>query len=205
MDEKGDVLVTQGARSVAGFEATLGKLTRLMDLRAKAATGDAGAQIDLALAEGDLDLIPFEEVQKRIEGKKLTDAQKAMLAEVEYGSMIASIYKATDKAAQQELAKKIADCFVAGRLPTDAGRKQAFYQVTLSYAMNEGDPDLAQKALDVLRPMLEQEHGKDNPQLQNSFRRVEDKIAEMREAQKEGCGADEGIEEGCGEESEKDK
>jgi hypothetical protein len=34
---------------------------------------------------------------------------------------------------------------------------------------------------------------------------VADKIAEMRDAEKEGCGEDEGIEEGCGEESEKDK
>ena len=108
MDAEGSVLVTQGARSVAGFEANLGKLQRLFDARAKAKAGDAAAEIDVALSEGELDMIPFEEVQKRLENKKLTEAQTAMLGEVELGAMVSALHKAEDEATGKAALKTIA-------------------------------------------------------------------------------------------------
>ncbi len=201
MDAEGSVLVTQGARSVAGFEANRGKIQRLFDARAKAKAGDADAEIDVALYEGELDMIAFDEVRKRLENRKLTDEQKSLLGEVELGAMVSALHKAEDEATGKAALKTIVDAFVTGRMPNDEDRKQPFLQAVLSYAVNEEDPDLAQKAFEPLKALYQEVHGKDNPQLQQWVNRVEDKIAEMRAARKEGGGSDEGIEEGCGEES----
>ncbi|MCK6459099.1 MAG: hypothetical protein L6Q95_04310 [Planctomycetes bacterium] len=201
MDQEGEVLTTQGARTVKGFEATLGKLQRLFDARAKARGGDAAAEIDVALSEGELGMIAFDEAKKRLGDRKLTDAQKVLLADLELGSMITDLQNAKDEAAQRALMKRIADSAAGGQLPADGEKKEIFLRITLNYAVNEEDPDLAQKAFDALKPIYEEMSGKDNPRLQEWMRRVEDKIAEMRSAKKEGCGSDEGMEEGCGEES----
>lgn len=203
MDDEGAVLAVQGDRSVAGFEKTLnGKVKRFLDVRAKAQAGDPVAQIDLTLLEGDLGRIPLEEVQKRLAGKTLSDTQKVMLGDVELGALIADLQKAKDEATAKAGMKKIADAFAEGRVPSGDEKKQQFLQIVLGYAVSEEDADLAQKAFDPLKVLLEQAHGQDNPQVQQWTQRVADKIAEIRDAQKkEGCGADEGIEEGCGEES----
>jgi hypothetical protein len=206
MDAEGGVLAVQGDRTVEGFEKTLAdKVQRFLDLSAKAKAGDPVAQIDLALLECDLGRSTFEEMQKRLENKQLSDAQKAMLLDVELGAMITELQKAQDEATQKAGMKRIVDAFAGGRVPNDKEKKQIFFQVVLGYAVGEEDPDLADRAFQPLKALYEEAHGKDNPQLQQWSQRVADKIAEMRDAQKEGCGSEEGTEEGCGEESGKDK
>ncbi|HEX5137179.1 MAG TPA: hypothetical protein VFY93_09415 [Planctomycetota bacterium] len=198
MDEEGGVLAVQGERTVAGFQKTLAdKVQRFLDLRAKAKAGDPAAQIELTLLEGDLGRISFEEVQTRLKGKKLTDEQQAMLGDVELGAMISELQKSEDEAAAKPRMKRIADTFASGRLPRDAEKKQMFLQITLSYAVSEEDPDLVEKAFGPLKAIYEQQLGND-PRVQEWARKIEDKIAEMRDAQK-GSGSDSGIEEGCGE------
>jgi hypothetical protein len=197
MDDEGGVLAVQGDRSVAGFEKTLtDKVQRFLDLRAKAKAGDPVAQIDFTLLEGDLGRISFEEVQNRLKDKKLSDEQKAMLGDVELGAMIAELNKSKDQAEAKPRMKKIADTFASGRLPRDTEKKMTFLQVTLSYAVSEENPDLAEKAYGPLKALFEQQYG-DDPRVQAWARKVEDKIAEMRDAQKD-TGSDSGIEEGCG-------
>lgn len=207
LDQGGDLIAKQpgNARTVEGFQKTLdGDVKHFADLQAKAKAGDPAAQVDLALLEGDLGRIPFEEIEQRIAGKELSEAQSAMLVDVELGLLMAELDKAKSEDEANASAKKVADSFGAGRIPNDAEKKQRFIQISLSYAVREENPDLAQKAFDALRPLYEAQHGKDNPQLQRWIQQVSDKIAEMRAAT-EGCGDDEGMEEGCGEESEGDK
>ncbi len=198
MDEEGSVLATQGDRTVAGFDATFKRLQRLFDLRAKARSGDAAAEIDVALLEGDLELIAFDEVQKRLEGKKLSDAQNGLFKDVELSSMMAEVDKAPDEAAGKAVAKKLADAYAAGRLPATKERKQRFFFILLQYADSEQDADLAQKALDAVKPMLKEEMG-DDPRLAAWIQKRQDAIEELRAKKEGGCGGDEGMEEGCGE------
>lgn len=198
MDETGGVLAVPGDRSVEGFQKILGgKVKEFTDLRAKAQSGDAVAQIDFALLEGNLGRISYEDVQKRLEGKKLSDVQKALLGDVELGVLMADVGKATDKTSAQTAMKKVAEAYAAGRVPTGSEKKMEFLGIVLQEGLTEEDPDLAQKALDAVKPLYEEAYGKDNPKLQQWLQGVADKISEMRAAE-EGCGEEEGIEEGCG-------
>lgn len=203
MDDDGTIITVQDDRTVAGFDKTFKeKVQRFLELRAKAQSGDPGAQIDFALLEGDLGRIKFDEVQKRLEGKKLSDAQKQVLGEVELGAMIAAAADATDEGAFRDAAKRLADGFAAGRVPATNERKQPFFNILLQYGLSEKNPDLAQKSLDALKPILRETLGDNNERLEAAIRKMDDKIAELREPKKEGGGGDEGIEEGCGEEPE---
>ncbi len=202
MDDAGNVLAKQPdtERTVEGFRKTLaGSVQRFLDLRAKAQAGDAAAQIEFALLEGDMGTIPFEEVQKRLEGKKLSDAQKAQLGELEMGAMIAAVGKAEGEDASRAAMKKVADAYAAGRMPAAKERQYEFLNILLTYGMAEEDPDLAQKALDALKPVLREMMGTGNKRLEDQISALEDKIADLRAAKEGGKGGDEGIEEGCGE------
>lgn len=202
MDDEGGVIAVQGERTVAGFEKTLnGKAQRFLDLKAKAASGDAAAQIDFALLEGELGRVPFEDLKKRLAGKKLSDAQTAALGDVELGAMMAVVQGAQDEATARAGLKVVADAFASGRLPADTQRRQTFLGFTLSYALSTEDAALAQKAFEPLKALIEEEHGKDNEQVKEWVRKVGHKIADLRAASEEQSGSDEGIEEGCGEES----
>ena len=206
MDETGGVVAVQGDRSVAGFQKTLAEsVQQFLDLRAKAQSGDAAAQIEFALLEGDLGRIPFADLQNRLKGKKLSDAQKVRVGDIELGTLIAEVDKAREDAARGAAMKSVADAYAAGRLPSGSERKMEFLGIVLRHGLVTEDPDLAQKAIDTLKPLYEEAYGKDNPKLQQHLQQVSDKIAELRDAKAGGCGSDEGIEEGCGEESEGSK
>lgn len=206
MDEEGGIIVVQDDRSVAGFQKTFQeRVQRFLDLRAKAQSGNAAAQVDFALLEGDLGRIPFADVQKRLEGKTLSDAQKTTLADVELGSLIGEVSKAQDEQSGRAAMKKVADAYAAGRVPAAGERRMQFFGIVLQHGLLEEDPDLAQKALDAVKPLYEEAYGKDNPKLQQYFLQISDKIAELRGAKTEGGGKDEGIEEGGGEEPAGDK
>jgi hypothetical protein len=198
------VVAIQGDRSVAGFDRTLKEgVQRFLDLRAKAAAGDATAQIEFALLEGDLGRIKFDELSKRLEGKALSDSQKEALKSVQAGAVLAEAKAALNngrgsKEAWGIAGKMLADAYAAGLMPAAAERKQEFCAILLQYALNvQKDADLAQRALDDLKPLLEA-MGADNPQVGKWLRVQEDKIAELRAQEKEGGCGDEGIEEGCG-------
>jgi len=127
-----------------------------------------------------------------------------MLGDVELGELIREVGKAQDEATAKAAMKKIADTYAAGRVPQATERKMEFFGIVLQHAFVEEDPDLAQKALDVIKPLYEEAYGKDNPKLQKWLQDREDQIAELRHAAENGCGEkDEGIEEGCGEDKDK--
>lgn len=199
MDAEGNVLVTQGERTVAAFDATFQRLQRLFDLRAKAKNGDAATEIEVALLEGDLEIIAYDEVRKRIEGKKLSDAQTEMLKDLELAAMITEVSNSTDQETGLAAAKKVADAYAAGRVPVAKGRKQQFFFILLQYGHSQEDAVLAQKALDAVTPILKEEMGND-PRLNAWLQKQQDGIDALRATKEEGCGEeDEGIEEGCGE------
>ena len=181
-------------------------MKQFLDLEAKAKAGDEAAQIELTLREGDLGRITFDEVQKLLAGKKLTEDQNTMLVDLELSGLVDALSNVKSEDEARAAAKKVADSFLAGRIPNAAEKKQRFVQIAFSYGMREEVPDLAQKAFEALKSIYEEQHGKDNPQLQKWEEQISSKIAEMRAAKEEkGSEEEEGTEEGCGEESGEDK
>jgi hypothetical protein len=181
LDEEGEVLAVPGDRTIAGFERTLKEdVRRFLDLRASARSGDPAARIDFALLECDLGRISLTDLQQRLEGKSLSDAQRAVLAEVEAGALIAEVAKSRDRAAAQ----KVAGAWARGQMPRGNERRIEFLEIVLQCGLDEGDPDLAQKALDTISPLYEEAYGKDTPKLQQWFRDITERIADLRARKK---------------------
>jgi hypothetical protein len=204
LDDEGGLIAAQPGRerTVEGFQKTLaGTVQAFLDLRAKARSGDATAQIDFALLEGDLGRITFEEVQQRLGDGKLSDAQTAKLRGVEASAVLAAAVKELQTVRDEEgflpVGKKVADAYAQGLMPDGTERRQQFLSVAFNYALATKDAALATKALDALKPVIKELAG-DDPRVADWIKSQEGKIAALGEAKKEGCG-DEGVEEGGGE------
>jgi hypothetical protein len=203
MDDGGGIVAVHQLRemadlSVAAFEKTYkGPVQHFLDLRAKAQSGDAAAQVEFTLLEGQLNRIGFDEASNRLDGKTLTDAQKTALSDLEFAGMINALKGARDEASHKAALKTIADTFAAGRAPSGGDDRGMFLDASLGYAIREKNADLAQKAVDALKPFYEEKVGKDDPRLQQWHKQVSDKIAEIR-AEKAPPPSDEGIEESDG-------
>jgi hypothetical protein len=194
MDEEGSVLTIQGERTVAAFEATLKTLHRLVELRGKARSGDAAAELEVALLEGDLDMIAFDELQKRVEGKKLSAEQTALVGEIEMRGLIGAVRNARqDPDAANAAAKKLAEAYAAGRVPASKGQQETLYFIVFQHALSEADPDLAQKAFDAAKALVKERVGAD-PGFDTWVKGMQDKIDDVRAQKEGGCGGDEGIE-----------
>lgn len=206
MDDAGGVIAAQPGRdrTVEGFRKTLaGNVQHFLELRAKATSGDPAAQIDFALLEGDLGRITFDEVQQRLEGKKLSDAQKLQCGGVQAGAVLAGVMKELQSVRDEQgfvpVGKKIADAYAEGLMPNGAERRQQYLSIVFNYALIQKDAAMATKALDAMKPVLKEMVG-DDPRLADYFKGLEAKIEALGEAKEEGCGEeDEGIEEGSGE------
>jgi hypothetical protein len=202
MDDEGQVIAVQPGRerTVEGFQKTLaGDVKRFMDLRAKALSGDAAAQIDFALLKGELGWVPFEDLKKQLDGKELSDAQRQQLRALEANALLAEVAKELAAAKSDDgfvaPAKRIVDAYAQGLLPSGPERQQQYLSIVFSYALFQKDAALAKKALDALTPVLKQMVG-DDPRLAAWIRDQEDKIAALNDA---GAADDEGIDEGSGE------
>jgi len=202
MDDEGQVIAVQPGRerTVEGFQKTLaGDVQRFMDLRAKALSGDAAAQVDFTLLKGELGWIPFEDLKKQLDGKELSGAQRQQLGGLQANALLAEVAKELAVAQNGDgfavPAKKIVDAYAQGLLPSGAERQQQYLGIVFSYGLVQKDAALARKAFDALKPVVKQMVG-DDPRLAAWIREQEDKIAALKDASAED---DEGIDEGCGE------
>ncbi len=193
MDEEGGIVAIEEERSVAGFRKTFHeRVRRFMDLRAKARSGDLAAQVDFALLEGDLGRVRFAELRKRLEGKDLSAAQKVIMQDVELGEMIRDVTDAQDDATAHANLDKLAAAYARGRSPSGGERRRQFLALVLEYALGHDDADLAQRALDAVRPLYEEAYGKDNVELQGWLRQTSEQINDLRAAKAGGCGCEDG-------------
>ncbi len=152
MDARGDVITTQGDRSVAGFEKTGSKVLRYNEAKLKADKGDEAAKIDLVLSELDFGKIKLAEAKEKLKDAKLSKEQEAWLAEIEVNAEVAELARgARSKEARIEAGKKFREMKRAGRIPTDDGAFQPFYIFMLDLAESEGDAVLFEEALAELK------------------------------------------------------
>jgi len=201
MDANGDVITEADGRSVEDFRKTGAKIVKLGELRKKAAAGDEAAVIELALLEGELGLAKYAEVEKRLAGKTLTDAQKATLTELHANSAVKDVLESLTPGGGEDALRAATEKLLAlkkeGLAPTSPQLRFPFYNLLLRYGMMEKDPDLATDALNELKKMVPME----DAGMAAKVRAIEDQIEEMRHPEKS-CGPDD--EEGCGEDMEED-
>ena len=121
MDAGGDVLTTQGDRSIEGFDKTLGALTDMMKLEKMAKAGDKSAATPLFIAKLKLARYNFEEAKAK--RKKLPSESKSQRKKIdklfiglEADEIIQSINRRDPDSAEAATDKLLA-MHKAGRIP----------------------------------------------------------------------------------------
>jgi hypothetical protein len=200
MNESGDVLSPQGDRSVKGFQATHDKLSLYMELRKRVADGDTSAEIDLAMMECELAIIDFGELEEKLEGKELTDAQKAKLEVLEVDGTLDEMLKVLNaggrgnQQALQSAGKELLALHRKGRQPSDNQKQLVFFNILYHYSQAVKDWNLAEEALTEMGKRLPQENQRAQTWLETQLKRVAELKAEPSGEEE----TDEGIEESDG-------
>jgi hypothetical protein len=156
MDAEGNVLITQGQRSVPAFEESRVKLQGLMDVRTQiAALGDgkkeekAKLERSLLLAEIDLQIPKAEDAKKRAEALGLGKDDMAIVDRYAFGAELRALRGKTRELGADAVAAQVAEMAKAGKLPTK-DTEAWFWQMSLTYAAKNADGELGQKAFDAL-------------------------------------------------------
>lgn len=197
MDAEGEVIATQGDRTVGGFESTLGLLDQRAALKAKADGGDATAKIDLMILDTQLGQMDFDELDGELETVTLNDAQKKTFQQLKANAVVkdtlAMLRRARgDKAAMAEAGKEFYGLYKTGVHPT--GPLETFYWDMLrQHAEANKDVQLMGDAVGRLKVLL-----KDNQRAGPYIEKWEKTLAEMKGAATEGCGDGCGCDDGCG-------
>ncbi len=162
LDAGGAMLAKHQATSMAdmsmeGFERTAsGPVKEYLDLKAKAASGDKGAIVQLALKEATMGSIADgETLKKRLAGMELTAEQKTTVSGLMTDFKFAKALKAanalfkTDQAtARKQLGAAIVKILNAGEMPTK--KYAGLLRFAFGYCLKEGELGAAEKALEGL-------------------------------------------------------
>jgi len=186
MDASGAKLAQQaGPMSIDQFqEMASGPVQEYLDLKAKAASGDEKAIIELTLKEAEMGSIPdAATLDSRLSGVELTDAQKAKVASLKTDFKIDALFQKamglakTDRAGAREMwGAGVAKMVKAGDKPSQKNAVH-FYQTAFGYGLQKGDLDVATKALAGLKDAL-----KDEPRAAQFLKQAEQRLEQARAA-----------------------
>jgi hypothetical protein len=154
MDAEGEVIHTQGDRSVAGFQRSFTALDVLAKIDEKAAADDPAAATKLFLAKLALDKFEFEAaVAERAKLTAVTDEEALEIEEMLTNLEVQHVMKEAgrDRAAA---GKRFAAMYADGKVPTGFAAR-AFFSAIMAHAEAEGDADLFEQAMDAMKEALD--------------------------------------------------
>jgi len=163
MDKDGTVVArhTQDF-SVPEFERMARNAQAVVDLRKKAAGGDSAAKADLALMEVRSGVLDFYDLEDRLEGLKLTDAQKHMSLRLELEASVdetAMVLRKTPRAeraeARAEAGSEFLESFQAGVYSVGTRAQRLFWGALAAYAVKGGNGVLLGLVLAPAKEQLE--------------------------------------------------
>jgi hypothetical protein len=158
LDAEGNVLATQGERTVAGFEKTLKAIGDYAILEKKAAAGDKTVACDLLLtgvAMGKINFAAAKEQAAKL-GKLDAEQQKKVdetLLNLEVADVMSGV-RTQEQAT--EAGKKFAQMMNEGRIPTGSAARN-FYAVILTAMEAEKDVAGFEKVLGAYKKLIENE------------------------------------------------
>ena len=194
MDTEGEVIAQHnGARDASGFQESLDKAAKFIDLQKRAAAGERDAIIELALVECQMGRIKIAECEARLkDAGELNEAQKATLAGLRIdGKVNAQLEKLKSggggQAALEAAAKEFMGMLKAGEIPSGGMAKNVFVQVLAQYTQRSENVE----DLKTIRAFLKEEL-KDNPRAQGFLDRLSGQIADLEAKAEEPEEEDEG-------------
>ena len=159
LDETGGLLARhRESPTVKEFEIMLHKVKASVKLRKQAAGGDKAAAIDLLLLECEIHRIDLADLEEKVEGKTLSEAQKkrfkALAADEEVAEMIPLIDRSNYSAAMLgDAGETFVEHLNGGGIPL--GRKTgSYYWLCIgTYAWDKKDSELVERSLKELEPL----------------------------------------------------
>ncbi len=150
MDKDGNVVARHSQDfSVAQFRRLTADAQAVVDWRVKAATGDKNAKAELALAEVRSGVLDFYDLEERLEGLELTDAQKTMVARLELEASVletAMVLRKTPRAkrpdAMADAGSDFVEAYEAGLRPVGRRAQWIFWNALAEHASKTGNAKL---------------------------------------------------------------
>lgn len=181
MDAEGEVIHTQGDRSVEGFEKSLVALAKLKELEAKVAAGDKAAAWELLIAKWDLGMLEREDVETaKASMKELNDKQKAklawMLVELEVNELSAAtrVRDAEQRKVALEKAAKRFQEILASKHELGKDTAPTLWSTLMQWADENQNAEMFGKAVAFF-----EEHYKDEPRAERWLTGLRERLAEL--------------------------
>lgn len=185
MDSDGNVVVQhKGPRTVAAFGQTVDKAITILDMKAKAASGDKAAMAEVLLIELEMGTLPLSEFEEKIkDAAELDDGQKARLEKVRVNAELAEAMQAGEGKSPEQavaaIAPKLLEMKNAGRVPTSEEEYANFWSVLLEHAYAQKDLALFEESLGALKSRFG-----NNPRAKGFFDQQEKRLDELKSAGK---------------------
>ncbi len=185
LDAEGSVIARHDAEdpSVKALEETGGKVARSLELRKKAAAGDEAAQLDLLIAQCDLGVIEFSDLEGEVEGKTLAPEQERAIgtlrADATVSDMQAVLRKNRDQAAKDLVAEEFVALYRKGTHPGRASSRRFYWIVIAGQAVAKKDAAMLKDAIAGLRAA----HGAEPPpHVAKQLEELDGKLKELEAA-----------------------
>jgi hypothetical protein len=181
MDAGGNVLARQRERTPAAFAATHETLQSYLELKAKAAAGDASVAPRLFVTELELGALTLEEAQKRrAELGQLPDELArqvdALITSLEF-TTLAREMQGRDLTKRAAAGAKIVRLYQSGWRPKEEFPARMFFSLVMAHAESEGDAALFAKAF----ADFEAKVGKD-PRMKPAVDRARERLEKLQDA-----------------------
>jgi hypothetical protein len=181
LDAQGEVLARPDADdpSVKALEETGAKVARFLELRKKAAAGDEAAKLDALIAQCDLGVIEFSDLESEIGGKYLSAEQTRAVGTLRADSAVSDMSQVLrenrDQAARDMAAEEFVELFRKGTHPARLGNRRLYWQVLADHAAAAKDAAMLKDAIAWLRGTL----GDEPPP--KALGRIQDLEAKLKE------------------------
>lgn len=159
LDAQGEVLGRHDPSdtSVKALEETGARVRRSLELQKKADAGDAAAKIDLRIAQCDLGVIEFSDLEGEIEGVTLAAEQEravaTLRADATVSDMMQVLRKNRDEAAKGLVAEEFLALYGKGTHPGRPGNRRFYWAVLAGQAVAKKDAPMLKDAIAGLRAL----------------------------------------------------
>ena len=186
MDGQGEPLaVVPDLQTVAKYDALLGTVRRYLELRKRRDAGDETVATDFAIAACELGQVDFDELEADLEGVKLSEEQKARVAQLRVNAAVRIRFLITRKqrnseeslkAATEEFLKLLKD----GPEPDLGGdEERMFWHLVWRHGHGAGDVAAMERALKGMRRLAADS---DSARAREFLERLEKELEAAKEA-----------------------
>lgn len=179
LDAEGEIVGRHaGSPTVEAFAHTAAHVRRYLDLKKKAAAGDATVKLDLAILECTLGLTEFYELEETVEGQKLNADQAKAVELCRVNAAVDEGLQLARAGSVDDAVEEFVEIFKKGVLPTQ--NTAGFWYRLALHASKQGDAALLEASIAGLRKAF----GPHDKRLEKWLADFETRLAELKGASK---------------------